>query len=165
MRKRSILVWKKGKSKNTILHAPVWALLETYINQGQEVLTNFYIMLAEFFKESDRVHSCPEVSTPQQREEWTHQPCGAVVTYMEDRKSDDKDSVIPLLIYPEDYDNNESLRDPPSMEPTTETGPPSKKPTKERTLEPNSDALSETYAPKRDTSMGNLYPKRHHEIP
>ena len=41
-------------------------------------------MFVEFFKESDRVHACTVVDTPQQREEWDHQPHGSVVTYSED---------------------------------------------------------------------------------
>ena len=32
------------------------------------------------------------------------QPCDAVVTYKEDSESDEKYSVMPPLIYPEDYD-------------------------------------------------------------
>ena len=86
----------------------------------------------------DWVHSCPTVATPQQREEWTHYPHGAVVADTEDRKSDKKDCVIPPLIYPEDYDNKEddpreSPSDPTSAEPTPELGPPREKPTKEPT--------------------------------
>ena len=50
---------------------------------------------------------------------------------------------MPLSIYPEDSDDEESLSDPPSFEPTLEPGPPREKPTKEQTLEPDDDALSE----------------------
>ena len=50
------------------------------INQGQEGLTKLYSMFAESFKESDRVHACPAVATPQQMEEGAHHPRGAVVT-------------------------------------------------------------------------------------
>ena len=80
-------------------------------------------MFAENFKEWDRVHTCPSVSTPQQREEWTHLLCDAMVTYTEESKSDEEDIVVPLLIYLEDFgdkedDPCESLSDPPSAEPT-----------------------------------------------
>ena len=84
MLKCYILVWNNGKSQNTIFHDPVCALLETSINQGQEGLTKFYSMLAEFFRESDRAHACPVVATPHQREEWTYHPRGAVVIKMEE---------------------------------------------------------------------------------
>ena len=53
-----------------------------------------------FFKESDRVHDCLEVSTTQQRGEWTHHSCSAVATDTEDSDSDNEDSVIPPLICP-----------------------------------------------------------------
>ena len=55
-------------------------------------------MFVELFKELDRFHTFPAVATPQQREEWTHQPHGAVVTDMEDIDPDEKNSVITLLI-------------------------------------------------------------------
>ena len=79
-------------------------------------------------------HAWPAVATPQQREEWTHQPCGAVVIDTDDSDLDDEDSVIPPLIYLEDYCNKdqyalEYLSDPPSAEPTPESGPPSETPT------------------------------------
>ena len=112
------------------------------INQGQEGLTKFYSMFAEIFKESDRVHTCPEVATTQQGEEWTHHTHGAVVTYTEEINSDDKDSMMPLLIYPEESNNEESLRDPTSVEPTPEPVPPNEKPIEELISEPDSDVLS-----------------------
>ena len=59
------------------------------------------------FKESDRIHACPAVATLQHREKWTHRPRVAVVTYIENRNSYDKDSVIPLLIYLEYSNKNE----------------------------------------------------------
>ena len=65
MGKCYILVWNNVKSHMKILHAPGCALPETSINQGQDGLTKFYIMFAEFFKESDRVHACPEDATMQ----------------------------------------------------------------------------------------------------
>ena len=68
------------------------------MNQIQEGLTKFYIMLLEIFKESDRVHACPTVAMPQQREEWNHKTRSAVVTDIEDRKSDDAYIVMPPLI-------------------------------------------------------------------
>ena len=54
---------------------------------------------------------------------------------MEDRDLDDKESVTPLLIYPEDSveeenDPQESLSNPPSADPTLEPGPPIKEPAK-----------------------------------
>ena len=65
MGKRSILVLNNGKLQRIILHAPGYALPETSINQGQEGLTKFYSMFAEFFKESDMVHTSPSVVTTQ----------------------------------------------------------------------------------------------------
>ena len=85
-----------------MLHAPGCALLETSTNQGKEVLTKFYSMFAEFFMEPDRVHACQSVATPQQREECNHQPSSSVVTDTDDSNSDEKESAMPLLIYPED---------------------------------------------------------------
>ena len=64
-----------------------------------------------------------------------------------------------LLIYPEDYNDEDSLSNPPSAEPTPEPGPPSKKTTKETTSEPDSDYLSEPSAPTREDSIGCLSPK------
>ena len=81
------------------------------------------------FKELDRFHVCPAVATPHQWEECTNQPRGAVSTYMEDINSDDKDSVMLPLIYPEESNNEESLDEPPSAEPTPEPRTPSGKPT------------------------------------
>ena len=59
------------------MHSP----REISIIQGQEGLTKFHRMFAEIFNESDRVQACPVVFTPHQREEWIHQPRGAVITY------------------------------------------------------------------------------------
>ena len=50
------------------------------------------------FKESDWVHACPAVATPQQREEWNHKTCDAVVTDTEGSDLDDEESGTPLLI-------------------------------------------------------------------
>ena len=61
-------------------------------------------MFAEFFKESNRVYACPSVAAPQQREEWDYQPRGYVFIETEKSDSDDKDSVMPSLIYPEESD-------------------------------------------------------------
>ena len=63
MGKRSMLVWNNGKPQRTILHDPGCALPETSINQGQEGLTKFYSTFEEIFKESDKVHACPAVTT------------------------------------------------------------------------------------------------------
>ena len=98
-------------------------------------------MFAEIFKESDRVHTFPVVAMPQQREEWTHQNRNAVVTEAEDRDSDDKDSVMTLLIYPEEYNDKDPPSNPPYVDPTPEPIPPSKKTTKETTLGPDYDTL------------------------
>ena len=145
--KHSILVRNNVRPQRNILHDTEFNLPETSINQGQEVLTKLYGMLEEIFKESDRVHACPAVATPQQREEYTHQPHGAVVTYTEDSDSYDKDILMPKLIYPEDFNNeeddpHESLNNPPSSDPNSEPGPPSKKPTKEPKSESGTDTLS-----------------------
>ena len=103
-------------------------------------------MLVEFFKELDRFHSFLAVSTPQQREEWTQQIRGAVVIDTDDRNSEDKDSVMPTLIYlensgEEEDDPCESPSNPPYTEPTLEPGPPSEKPTKEPISEPDFGSL------------------------
>ena len=50
MGKDFIIMCNNGKSQRTILHAPVSTLSEISINQGQEVLTKFYRMFAEFLK-------------------------------------------------------------------------------------------------------------------
>ena len=113
-----IFVWDNGKSQSTILIAPGYALLEMSINQGQEGLTKFYSMFAEFFKKSDRVHAFPAVATTQQREWWTHHPCGAVVTDTKESDSDEEDSVMPPLIYPEGFNDEDSMNEPTSVEPT-----------------------------------------------
>ena len=68
MGKHSVLVCNNGKYQSIILHAPGCALPEMTINQGQEGLTKFYSMFAEFFNLLGRVHTCPEVTMPQQRE-------------------------------------------------------------------------------------------------
>ena len=81
-----------------------------------------------------------------------------MVTYTEYSELEEKDSVMPPLIYPEKYDNEDSLSDPPSVEPTPDPGPLSEKPTKEPTSGPDSDALSEPSAPRREDSMGHLAP-------
>ena len=83
MGKRSVLVWENGKYQSTILHAPGCDLPETSINQGQYLLTKFHSMFLEFFKEPDRIHACVVVATPQQRERWTRQPPGTLVTDIE----------------------------------------------------------------------------------
>ena len=83
-------MWNNGKPQRTILTSPGYTLPETSINQGQEVLTKFYSILTEIFKESDRFHACPEVATPEQREELTNRPHGAVVIYTEDIDSKKK---------------------------------------------------------------------------
>ena len=49
MGKRSILICNNRKSQRTIIHAHGCALPEISINQGQEGLTKFYSMIAEFF--------------------------------------------------------------------------------------------------------------------
>ena len=133
-------------------------LLERSINQGQEVLTKLYSMFAKK-KESERVHACTAVATPQQRGEWKHNPRVAVVTDIEDSNSDDEYSWTPPFFYPEDSNDEESLSDPPSAEHTPEPVSPSETPTKELTSEPDYDALSEPSAPTREDSMGNLSPK------
>ena len=63
-------------------------------------------MFAEFFKESDRAHTCPAVAMSYQREEWTRQTRCAVFTDTKYSNWDNKESVMPLLIYPEDSNYN-----------------------------------------------------------
>ena len=105
MGKHSVLMWNNRKSQRTILPALGCALSEMPINQDQEVLTKFYSMYAKNFKELERTQDCQEVATPQQREDWTHHLHGAVVTDTEESDSDYEDSVMTLLIYPEEYKN------------------------------------------------------------
>ena len=99
--KHSILVRNNVRPQRKILHDTEFNLPETSINQGQEVLTNFYNIFAEFFNELDSVHTCPAVDTPHQMEECTNQPHGVMVTDTEDSNSNNEDSVIPPLIYPD----------------------------------------------------------------
>ena len=66
---------------------------------------------------------------------------------------------MPPLIYPEDSDNEDSLSNPPSADPTPKPETPSENTTKEPTLERDYDALSEPSTPMREDSMGQLYPK------
>ena len=54
----------------------------------------------EIFKESDRFHTCPAVSTTQHREEWTHHTHSVVSTDKEYSNLDDEYSMILPLIYP-----------------------------------------------------------------
>ena len=87
-----------------------------------------------------------------------------MVTDTEDRNSDKKDSVMPLLIYPKEFDDKEDypceyLSDPPYAEPTPDLGPPREKSTKEPTLKSDFDALSVPSAPTREGSMAQLHPK------
>ena len=116
-------------------------------------------MFTEFSKESDRFHTCLAVAATQQRKEWDHHPHGSVVTDTDDSDLDDKDSVMPLLIYPENSEDEEYLRDPPSADPTTEPGTPSEKPTGKLTSKPDYNTLSEPSAPTREDYMGHLSPK------
>ena len=51
MGKYSVLVWNTEKPQITILHALGCDIPETSTNQGQEGLTKFFTMVAEFFKE------------------------------------------------------------------------------------------------------------------
>ena len=75
-------------SQRTILHAPGCEIPEVSIKQGQGVLTKFFSMFDEIFKELDQIHDLSAVAIRHQREEWTHHPHHAVVTNTEYRKSD-----------------------------------------------------------------------------
>ena len=90
---------------------------------------------------------------------------------MENSNSNNKEVMITLLIYIEDYKYKESYhprkkpwgiceapRDTPSAGPTSELGPPSEKPTKEPTSEPKYDTSSEYYEPTKEGFMGQIYP-------
>ena len=77
---------------------------------------------------------------------------------------DDKDSMMPLIIFLEDSNyKEEDPRESPSKttseEPTPEPGSPSEKPTEETTLETYYDSISEPSAPTREGSMGYLSPR------
>ena len=69
-----------------------------------------------------------------------------------------KDILIPPLIYPEEFNDEDYLSNPPSTDSTPEPVPPSEKSTKELTSEPDYDSLSEPSAPTREDSMGRLSP-------
>ena len=73
--------------------------------------------------------------------------------------------MMPPIFYQEESEMEESLSDPPSVEPTLEPVPPSETHIEEMTLVPDSDALSEPSVTTREDSMGHLDPKRHSEIP
>ena len=86
-----------------------------------------------------------------------------MVTYTDDSDLDDGDIMMPQLIYldksdDEEYNPRESLRDPPSADPTSEPIPTREKTNKELTSEPDYDVMSEPSVPKRDCSMDNLSP-------
>ena len=101
---------------------------------------SIYTACSKFFKESECIHACLEVSLPHNIEEWTHQNHPTLVTETEDKKLDYEDSLMLPLIYL-DYSNDEedytppiqpralygNIREKPSMEPTLESVPPSKK--------------------------------------
>ena len=72
---------------------------------------------------------------------------------------ENEDIFIPLLIYPDYSDDEDSLSNPPSADPTPDPIPPSGKPTEEPTSEPDYDALLEPPAPTREYSVGTLSPK------
>ena len=99
MGKRSILVWDNSKSHRTILNAPGCAILETPVNQGQDGLTKFHSMFAEFSKYPERMHACATVATPHQRERWTRGPPRTIVTDTEYSNSGNEDSFMHPLIY------------------------------------------------------------------
>ena len=54
-------------------------------------LSEGWLHLLDGLRVIDKVHTCQEAATPQQREEWTHQPCGAVVTDTEESISENED--------------------------------------------------------------------------
>ena len=130
MGKRSILLRNNGKSQRIILHDHECNLPEIYKNQVQEGLTKFHNMFAEFSKESDRVHACSPVATPQHSGGWTHHPRDDVATDTKDSDLDNKYSMIPLLSYPEESNDNDCPSNAPSEYPTPDPGPQSEKPTK-----------------------------------
>ena len=82
-----------------------------------------------------------------------------MVTDMEESDSGNGGSVTPQFIYPEESNNEDSLSDPPSAEPTLEPGTPSEKYTKEPISEPDYDALSEPSMTTREDSMVKLDPR------
>ena len=69
-----------------------------------------------------------------ERDEWTHNPSGTVVTDTDDRDSEYKDIPRPPLMHLDYYDDKEddlceAPSNPTSMDTTLEPGPPSKKST------------------------------------
>ena len=57
MGERSVLLRNNRKSQRSVRHDPECSLPEASINQAKGVLTKFYIMFTEIFKELDRVHT------------------------------------------------------------------------------------------------------------
>ena len=68
-------------------------------------------MFVEIFKESEHIHAWSVVATPKNRKECNQRPHHDVVTHMEESNSENKYTMIPLIIYPEDSSDNEE--DPP----------------------------------------------------
>ena len=105
-----------------------------------------------FLNEPNRVQTCSVVATTQQREKLDHQGHITAITDKKDRDLDYKYSVMPLLIYPEDSnededDPRESLSDPSFTESTPETKPPREKPPEEPTSETNYDPFHNLLCP------------------
>ena len=102
-----MLVWNNRKSQKTTFNSPGCGLPETSIDQAHEGLTKFCSMFEKSFKELDQIHSCPIVTKRNHREKWIHWNQHAMVTDTEDRDSNDDDSMITSLSYPEESDNGE----------------------------------------------------------
>ena len=134
------------------------------INQGQEELTKFCRMFAEFSRNRTGPTPAHKLLLRSRGRSEPTIPVELWFTETEDSESDDEYRVMPPLIYPEDYDEEE---DDPHESPnyltftgtTPEPEPPGKKPTNEPTFEDNSDSLSGPSAPTKEFYMGNLSPR------
>ena len=98
MGRRSVLVWENSKVHRAVMCSPGCELPDTSINQGLEVMTKFYIMFTEFFKELDQIYDFPVVSTPRKTGKCPHKLHTNMVTDMEYRNSERKEYTFLLLI-------------------------------------------------------------------
>ena len=111
----SILVRNNRKYGITTLYITRYAPPEMSINEVQEGLTKSCSIVVIFFKESECIFACPEVTKLHYREEWTHNIHQNVIPDTEGRDSDDKERVILPLIYPSNSYYNKDYNTPVHM--------------------------------------------------